>query len=152
MTAFTRWLAGVAAVLVLAGGCGDDATTGQVPELGARLDAVDEAVASHDYDTARSAIEELERSVRDASRSGDLDRSRAEEILGAAETLRHTLPDQAPAPAQTTPAESPSTPTEESDPEESESTPAPPPAPPGKEKKAKPGKHEERGKEHGHED
>ena len=150
MTAFSRWLAGVAAVLVLAGGCGDDATTGQVPEIGARLDAVDEAVANRDYDTARTAIEELERSVQDARGSGDLDRSRAEEILGAAETLRHALPDQGPAPAETAPSESP-TPTEDSDPEESESTPAPPP-PPGKDKKDKPDKPEkhEKGHEHGH--
>ncbi|GAA2156614.1 hypothetical protein GCM10009844_45010 [Nocardioides koreensis] len=147
MIARARWVAGVVAVLVLAGGCGDDATDDRVPQLGARLDAVDAAVASHDYDTARTAVEALEHTVQDARRDGDLDRSRAEEILGAAETLRHALPGQGP--AATTPRQSP-TPTEESDPDELESTPAPPPAPPGKEKKDEHDKPEKHGKGHGH--
>lgn len=150
MIPLARWTAGVAAVLLLTAGCGDDATTGEVSGLDARLDAVDAAVASHDYDTARTAVASLEHAVEDARRSGDLDRSRAEEILGAAETLRQALPDAAPMTPDTTPSQSP-TPTPESEPE---STPAPPPAPPGKEKKPKPEKHEPHGhgEGHGHED
>ena len=136
----------VLALTLLAAGCGDDTTpTDQVPQLSARLDAVDEAVAARDYDAARAAIERLEHTAYDARNAGDLDRVQAEQILASAEMLRTALPRGMSSSA------TPSTATEESQPEETPSDPTPPDdEKPKPEPKPKPG-HEPKPKhEHGH--
>ena len=142
-------LAGLLVPLLLAAGCGgDDAPpAAQVPGLTQRLDAVDEAVAAHDDAATRTAVDRLEHTVHDARQSGDLDQTRADEILSAAETLLQALPG-----AETTPS-STKTPSPSSEPTQTPPpthTPPPPPEHEKKDKPPKPDKHDEHGPDHKH--
>jgi len=142
-------LAGLLVPLLLAAGCGgDDAPpAAQVPGLTQRLDAVDEAVAAHDDAATRTAVDRLEHTVHDARQSGDLDQTRADEILSAAETLLQALPG-----AETTPS-STKTPSPSSEPTQTPPpthTPPPPPEHGKKDKPPKPDKHDEHGPDHKH--
>ena len=142
-------LAGLLVPLLLAAGCGgDDASpAAQVPGLTQRLDAVDEAVAAHDDAATRTAVGRLEHTVHDARQNGDLDQTRADEILSAAETLLQALPGAGTTPSNTKTPSPSSEPTQTPPPTH---TPPPPPEHGKKDKPPKPDKHDEHGPDHKH--
>lgn len=96
---------------LVAGGCGADDPTEDVPALVDRLDAVDAAIADRDYGAAREAIADLVDEAAQARDEGQIDDEQAEVIIAAAEELEDELPtDREPAPPadddpSTTPAE-----------------------------------------------
>ena len=92
-------------------GCGHSTSPGQsVPALDTSLDRVDTAISTGHLGQARSAVNGLIETTRQARRSGDISAGDASRILPAAQELVAQLPAQAstpqpsptPSPAQTT--------------------------------------------------
>ena len=130
-------------------GCGrDTGPADEVPELAARLDRVDAAVADGDHAAARTALRALAATTDRAEAAGDLTADEATRIDDAVTALLDDLADETP-----TEEPSPSDDTTPSDPETSESTapeetvspsePANEPKPPKDEKEK--GKHKGKG-------
>lgn len=98
-------LSAVVAVAALAG-CGSDTSPADAaPALGRQLDAVDAAVASHDYTAARTAIKALVDEAAKARADGKIDAAQADAIRSAASSVLAQLPQDRANPPQ--PAESP---------------------------------------------
>lgn len=143
-----RALPAVALVLAL-GGCGgssSDSPADRVPALQARLDAVDSAVAAHDYAAARTAVNRLVRTAFASERSGDLDHADAAAIASAAQGLVAAMPRQQ---APSSPATS-STPSPSPTPEHTKAPPPPKPPKPPKHDKPPKGPGHDHGHGHGH--
>lgn len=103
-----RPIVGAGLIAVLLTGCsGSNAPSDAVPELKTRLSAIDDALASEDYERARQQIARLVDATIDARREGELDSARAEPILAAAASLATALPvsREEPPPAEPDPAE-----------------------------------------------
>jgi len=87
-------LAASAMLLCLTAGCGADQNTPleAVPELGAALTRVDDAIINETYHQARVAARDLKQLVIAAKADGDLTNNQADEIITAATQLVQDLP------------------------------------------------------------
>ena len=105
MSAVRRGVRALVAVAALAAGCGDDSSTDaaatpaeQVPELGDRLDAVDDAVVAGDDEEARRQVEELMRVAERAGEEDTLSDTDVQQIVDAGETMLAALDGTEPPP------------------------------------------------------
>ena len=87
-------IAASAMLLCLTAGCGADQNTPleAVPELGAALTRVDDAIINETYHQARVAARDLKQLVIAAKADGDLTNNQADEIITAATQLVQDLP------------------------------------------------------------
>ena len=105
--------------LLLTTACGADRSPVEAtPELGARLDRVDAAIADGDLDRARTALKALATSTDRALDAGDLSDEQAARIDDAVAALLDRLPDATPTDEPT--SSSPPSPSEEETEQESE--------------------------------
>lgn len=87
-------------------GCSSDAPPSEsAPELATRLDRVDAAIESGDYDRARAAVEALVAATAKAQVAGRISDDEADRILDAARDVLAELPEE----GSETPATDPTT-------------------------------------------